>query len=276
MPKACRILKLHSDEDIARDNIIYYYNLGCRTQYIMLQDYSNELIEILVKIQKEKPAINLNLLFADREGKGFNPCNEDFLKILVDRAIKDGFNWIVGSDVDEFLVLKRHNTIEEFIEQYDNQEVVSLIFDWVNYYIDREDEKFYNRMQRRKSGVMGWTKSIGKFDKSMYFVQGLHHIGNADNGTVEKPLEEKRIDVKDAFFAHYPFRSRTQYALKHERQAMKFGGWRQRELDADAKHFYKKFDWLNEGYKWIENVDERQGIKDTYLNEMPLNLDLLK
>jgi hypothetical protein len=126
--RVCRILKLRDDTDIIRNNLIYYYNIGVRDQFIMLHKPSEELKKILSSCIKEMPEANFHFLHWDIEGEGFNSINEEYLRILTDKAQKCGFNWIVGSDSDEFLILKKHKTIQEFISQYDTYDIVSLIF----------------------------------------------------------------------------------------------------------------------------------------------------
>jgi len=51
--KVCRILKLRDDTDIIRNNLIYYYNIGIETQYIMLHMPTPELLSIIDAVQSE-------------------------------------------------------------------------------------------------------------------------------------------------------------------------------------------------------------------------------
>jgi hypothetical protein len=259
--KVCRILKLRDDTDIIRNNLIYYYNIGIKDQFIMLHKPTEELKKILNTCIKELPDANFYFLHWDIEGIGADPINEEYLRILTDKAQKCGFNWIVGSDSDEFLILKRHKTIQEFIAQYDDNEIISLIFKWANYFLLRDNDEcapFYNNTVG--PNFLSWTKSIGKFNKDMYFVQGLHHIGNYIYGQVKPPLQVIDIEINDAFFAHFPYRSKKQFVQKNKVQAEKFGGWRKKELDNDPLYFDKLFDTFVQNNSWPENLDKQINI----------------
>ena len=256
--KICRILKLRDDTDIIRNNLIYYYNIGIKDQFIMLHLPTDELMGIINNVQKELPDLNLRLLYWNKEGKGLSHINADYLKVLTDAAQSEGFKWIVGSDSDEFLILKQHKTIQDLIKEYDDSEIISLIFEWVNYYLTNiisEQKHFYDTMTRRRPETMSWTKSIGKFNKSMYFVQGLHHVADMLYGQRSKNLHQIKISEDIAFYAHFPYRSKKQYVEKNKIQAHKFGGWRKEKLNEDSLYFEKQFDSTIMSNKWPITLD---------------------
>lgn len=214
MKVAC-IMRLRDDTDIIRNLFIYYYNIGIKDFFIMLHFPTKELLTIIESIQKEIP-INLRILWHNKEGKGLNPINEDYMKVLSDKALSEGFKWIVGTDSDEFLILRKHQTIQEFVSQFDNNEYVSLIFKWANYTLFKEKvkDKFYIEMQYR-SNWLQWTKAIGKFNEKMYYIQGLHDIANLKFGQKSPHFKQISIDSNIAYYAHFPYRSKQQFIEKN-------------------------------------------------------------
>jgi len=218
--KIARILKLRGDEDIIEYNILHYYNIGIKDQFIMLHLPSKELLDILSDIQVKYKDLHLYIMFHDIEGKGKDVVNWELLKVLTDAAMSKGFKWIIGSDADEFLILKKYVTIQEFLQPYYEYESVSLLFEWVNYYIKEYDtnKKFYQYMTVRRPYSMPWTKCSGKFKEGQYFCQGIHHIAGSTN--------DIKVKDSDAYYAHFPFRSKKQFSDKNLIQAVKFKDWR--------------------------------------------------
>ena len=264
--KVARILKLRDDIDIVYHNLIYYHNIGVDETFIMLHEPSTHLLNVLDLFKKENPHIKLTLLWHNKEGLGANPVNHEYLQILTDAAQKAGYSWIIGSDADEFLILKKCRTIQEFLYQYDHNPIISLLFPWVNFYIHKNIEtlKFYDKMTKRRKEPLGWTKSIGKFDSSMYFVQGLHHIGNDVFGQVKPPLSQIKISENIAYYAHFPYRSKEQFIHKNKIQAHKFKDWRYKKLQKDPLFFDKYFDMLLENNYciWPKNLDKESSEKN--------------
>ena len=268
--KVCRILKLRDDTDIILHNLSYYYNIGVRDVFIMLHLPSAHLLKLLKTFQSKVPDCNIRLLYHDREGKGKDVANEELLKVLTDTAMGEGFSWIIGSDADEFLILRKHDTIQEFIAEYDNKGIkLSLLFKWANYYLFPKQENkdkefsFWEKMKYRNN-YMQWTKAVGKFIPGMYFVQGLHHIGDKIYGQVSESLKQYEIPSDIAFYAHFPYRSKQQFITKQKVQAKKFNDWRAVELSRDPLYFDKLFEKITkERNSWPENLDCKENINKT-------------
>lgn len=235
--KVCCIIKLRGDTDIIEHTINHYYSIGVSDFFIMLHMPTPELINILENIDN----VNIKLLYHDKEGAGLNPVNEEYLKVLTDRAQSEGFNYIIGTDSDEMLVLKKHNTIHELFSEYEKYETFSLLFKWANYSVN-PNKMFYEAEYRRK--YMTWTKASGKFNQSMYFVQGLHYIANEVYGQRIQPFNEFEISEDIAFYAHFPYRSKKQFVAKQKIQAAKFQDWRLKKLENNPFYFEETWDKL--------------------------------
>lgn len=84
-------------------------------------------------------------------------------------------------DVDEFLVLKKHNNIKEFISDYKNYNAIGI--NWVHFgnnNIEKvEDYSVINRFTKREIGVNSFIKSIIKLDKNIFLdnTHSPHQIG---------------------------------------------------------------------------------------------------
>jgi hypothetical protein len=205
--KIARILKLRGDNDIVRQNIAYYHNLGVEMTYVMLHKPTKKTLDALKTLNY--PVIYMSW---EKEGKGCDEINEELLKVLTDRAMKDGYRWIIGADADEFIVLNKHKILQEFLNKYDRYQSVSLLFKWANYYAVPVLKNIFKDMSYR-SDWLRWTKSSGKFNSSMYFVMGLHYIADMTYGQIQN-IREKEVDPDDAFYAHFPVRTREQFVEK--------------------------------------------------------------
>ena len=85
---------------------------------------------------------------------------------------KDNFDWVAFFDVDEFLVLKKHKNIKEFLSDYSNFDAVGI--NWVlfgNNGHDKVDSEYslIKRFTKRQSNVNQHIKSIVKMNKNLMF-----------------------------------------------------------------------------------------------------------
>jgi hypothetical protein len=230
-----RVLKLREDTDIIRQNMIYYHNIGVDHTYIMLHLPSKELLDILDSIK-----VPATLLWWDKEGKNFNPNSGEYHKILTDKALSDGYKWIIGADADEFLILRKHDTIQKLIDEWDCFDSISLLFKWTNYFIMEKENNTFEKMLYR-SEYLPWTKSVGKFNKEMYFVQGLHYIADRPFGQKED-LIEVSIPEDTAYYAHFPWRNKKQFLHKSITQGIKFNTSLYKEYLKDNSYIDKYWD----------------------------------
>lgn len=284
--KVAHILKLRNDVDIVKHTFHYYHNIGITDFFVMLHLPSIELLKILKDIIKELSDSNFRLLYHDREGAGLNPVNEDYLRVLTDTAQAQGFKWIIGSDADEFLILRKHDSIQEFIKQFNHYNKVSLIFKWANYYpvnealnnyysIKKTEHPFFDCLDHR-AAYMPWTKSIGKFCKGMYYIQGLHHIADKIYGQVSADLPGLNISPNLAYYAHFPYRSKSQFNEKNIGQAHKFGGWRLQKLKQDPDFFNKFWEMMLRDQSWPNNLDQDTKDFNKRFVYDPINFELME
>ena len=216
MIKPAFISVIRDDEDIVLNMLIYYYNLGIRDYFILLHKASAELRAEVRKAINMMPEACFHITGHDKD----EHYHDKDCRILSDMARAEGFQWIVGSDADEILVLKRHSTIQDFLAQFDNHQTIVLLFKWRDFRTDKEVMPNQNPFLIMKYGCNqfmdetspGWLKSIGKFNEEMCFQAGFHTILNFD---VDKIIQ---INPEIAVYNHYPERNFLQFKKKHEIQ----------------------------------------------------------
>lgn len=199
------------DNDVIGDQLIYYKNIGISNFYIMLHMPDFTLMSICESFRDKFAELNINLFInAQPEHHHEKDC-----KKLSDSALEDGCDWIIGSDADELLILKRHKTIQEFLSEYNDTEIV-LHYKWIDYRADKDvySDAFINMKYRCKDYMdvtdAGWIKTCGKFNNKMSFITGFHNIEGCDNII--------KINPEIAFFAHFPERNFEQYDSKTKLQ----------------------------------------------------------
>lgn len=205
MIKIAYISVIRNDKDILKDNLIYYYNIGIRDFYIMLHLPDQKTYNIIsdVKSLLNDAKINIQINNTDRH------YHDEDCKKLTDAARVDGFEWVLGTDIDELLVLMRHKTIHEFIvEYYINNDYCSLHFRWFTYLpLGNIYEHAFNKMVFREPLPRKESKAFGRFNDKMAYVPGLHLISNS-------PLIIP-VEPAIAYYAHFPNRNIEQYIEKY-------------------------------------------------------------
>jgi hypothetical protein len=197
--KIAYVSVIRDDEDILPWNIKYYYNLGIRNFYIMLHLPSKINLDLVKNLQKTL----LNSIFTININNNEKHHHDVDVKILTDAALKDGISWIIGTDADEILILKKHKTIPEFLKQFDHWHDCILNFKWVDRRSDHEiyppENPFagmcYQCTEYMDSENNGWIKSSGKFNTEMKFITGFHNITGTNHVI--------KISPDEAFYAHF-------------------------------------------------------------------------
>lgn len=235
-PAECCVVR--DDTDILPWMIRYYYNIGIRDFYIMMHMPSEELMQCVA---------SFNNLFPDAK---FNSCvknnkshmHDEDLKVLTDWAKEDGCDWMIPSDSDEVIILFKHNTIQEFLADYDYEEYISLHFKWREYVWDKDvfsPENPFTSFDYAEIDFREQTKSIGKLDSHSWFVPGSHFVMHCAN-----PIN---VDPEVAICVHFPFRNREQFVeklvIQNENWMRRYGQFPlSQQIEEDPNFLFKHAD----------------------------------
>ncbi|KAL7504958.1 hypothetical protein ACHAXN_005435 [Cyclotella atomus] len=172
----------------------------------------------------------------DDKIKVYAPSNSTPVQLVAyDQCIKSDAkdNTFVGLfDVDEFLVLKKHDNIVDFMNEYCNASCGQLKINWNM--MGNSNETHYKPLPVLKrfvhsSGVMGFVKVIVRPDYAADKLQYLHSIQLKKGKTVDTSGKSvtnsgwRRQANNDgpedsALFYHYKFKSLEEYEIKNCRR----------------------------------------------------------
>lgn len=137
------------------------------------------------------------------------------------RRYRNEFEWAAFLDVDEFLVLKKHANIGEFIEEFKDETAVGI--NWVlfgdNGHKLEEEYSVIKRFTKRQSSANIHIKSIVNLSKiNMMYV----HTHGGEWVDTRKRRHERTPFNKDpiidvAQINHYFVKTREEFILKRER-----------------------------------------------------------
>lgn len=139
----------------------YYLNIGIDCIYVYQNNWRVNILNEQIK-----------LIPFDGECKQL-PAYNDFLS-----KYKGEYDWVCFFDVDEFLVLKKHNNIKEFINEYSNYD--SIAINWVLFGNNNMEEIINNnysvieRFTKRQNCVNRHIKVIVKMDSNARYTQQPH------------------------------------------------------------------------------------------------------
>lgn len=200
--KACLVMIVRDDEDILAYTLQHYYMLGIKKMYIMNNIPTKAVQDILDLAEATYEDLMIErfynsepILIQEKEMKG-----------LTDQALLDGYEWIIGSDADEILVLNK--PLNSFLDGYELG--TSLVFRWRHNVVDGYPmgnpydyaihKGFMDEIDSR------WTKSIGRFTKYMGYTVGQHEIEACDNTVF--------ITDDIGVYEHLPYRTKEQKKKK--------------------------------------------------------------
>lgn len=131
------------------------------------------------------------------------------------------YDWAAFFDVDEFLVLKKHNNVKNFIQEY--SEYPSIAINWVmfgNNNIESTTENFslIKRFTKRRKNVQKKIKSIVKLNKNVEM--GIHCTKDTWVDTNYKVGSGNINDYGDDNIAqlnHYFCKTKTEFQMKLDR-----------------------------------------------------------
>lgn len=258
MVKIAFCMVVRNDTDILKNNLVYQYNIGFRDFYIL---HHMATVEQTQNLQNIADLLNKNgcNVWITSHNKAEHYHDKD-IKILTDKARSDGFEWIMGCDADEFIRLKKHNTIQELIAEYDYLNGAELRFNWYEHrplFNVFEPANAFIEFNYRDKERREQHKAIGKFNKKMFYCAGVHLIHHA--------LVTINIDSDVAYYSHFPDRNILQFVEKYKIQ---YVNWLERykqfslseDMDNDPLFLYKFWETkIVKDYsdKVIDQVEEK-------------------
>jgi hypothetical protein len=133
----------------------------------------------------------------------------------------NNYDWVAFFDVDEFLVLKKHNNIKDFIQEYSDYNAIGI-----NWYLfgdnghEGVDDEYsvLKRFTKRQSSINPHIKSIIKLTSNV--IMGVHNPNcswtNTDKETNGGPFNRPGND-NIAVIHHYFGKTKQEFLLKCER-----------------------------------------------------------
>lgn len=247
------------DNDIFPDMLLYYYNIGIRNYYIMLHK-PDVILRNHVFLFETMYDVSVKTFFNETDLH----YHEKDCKILTDVALRDGMEWIIGSDADELLVLRNGISLETFLKMY-NFPYGSLHFKWFEYRpLENMYKDAFKFMTNREKEPRQQTKSIGIFNDKMAYVPGLHYIENSP--------EVINVSPDIAYYAHFSDRNEKQYVDKMTLQAKnwnqrygKYSHWAEKLLEDDTEGLQKL---------WRTMLDQNYSNKELVFD--PINEEMFR
>lgn len=137
----------------------------------------------------------------------------------------DKYEWAAFFDCDEFLVLKKHESIQEFLNDYSNFD--SVVINWVLFgdngleKINQNNHSVLERFTKRQNRVNPHVKSIVKLKKGLMFVHNSHVVDginwvDPNYNTGSEALNPKGSD-DIAQLNHYFCKTKEEFDLKSNR-----------------------------------------------------------
>jgi len=157
------------------------------------------------------------------------------------------YDWAAFFDVDEFLVLKKHKNIKEFLKDYNEYESIGV--NWV-LFGDNNLEKVYennysvlNRFTKRQNSVNKHIKTITKLKNNSYFINP--HCLNTNWVDTNKKINKGPFNVGGpidvAQINHYFSKTKEEFKYKINRGR------------ADSKTYRSIKDFYNHNFNDIDD-----------------------
>lgn len=223
-------------------------------------DYINEWVDYHLKLGFDK-------IFVYENDWNSNITNDDVIKIKVSgvrqqipsynhfiQNHKNEYDWAAFLDVDEFLVLKKHNKIKDFILDYSNEESIGV--NWVFFGdngLTKESTKgVLERFTKRQKSPNEHIKSIVRLNSAKYM--NVHNHSGRSVDTNFKRIDNSPFNpngpIDVAQINHYFVKTKNEFIKKINRGRADTGTYRDmsdfdkhniNEIeDLIALNFYKK------------------------------------
>jgi hypothetical protein len=197
----------------------YYIHIGFDMIYIYENNKEPKYEEMLKEYSKVK------VIHYPSDGTATRSLQYHVLEEFC-KNYKDLYTWIAHFDIDEFLVLKKHKTIQEFCQQYLGNEEGGIVVPWVHFG-DNGHETYtpepvtfrFTKCEDITKHRFAYIKSIACsacIDKFIDF-----HIPNLKKGNMKttdgdivnkRETDKKPIDVIQ--LNHYFCRSKEEFRIK--------------------------------------------------------------
>jgi len=227
------IVAIAKDEDPYIEEWIEY-NLKCGFSkiYIYLNDWDYKTDSYMVEtIKINGPAQQM-------------PAYRDFLMNYA-----KPYDWVAFFDIDEFIVLKKHNNINHFVEDMASKfDTKQIGINWV-FYGDNGIEDFpegtigvLERFTKRQILGDKHIKSIIKIDDSLnpdnfFNPHHYHHTSTSPNGSVIEGPYSDDPDIEIAQINHYFCKTKPEYEKKMARGRA--------DLPKTNPEYYRNWDLFN-------------------------------
>jgi hypothetical protein len=208
-------------EDKYVDEFIQYYLYGLGFSKLYIYDNSQE--NTLKDLPNKYP--NVVIIHFPGKGKQSLAYNDWLTK---NRALPEDerMNWCAFLDADEFIVLKKHNNITEFLREYCKEGGIAL--NWYLYgdskHTEPTDEPITKRFTWRCSTVNQHIKTIIKCSDTE-MIDNIHAVRKYMNGKELKDTGGKKITglynpngpTDIAVINHYFTKTRPEFSIKRAR-----------------------------------------------------------
>jgi hypothetical protein len=202
-----------NEDNYINEWVDYHLKLGFDTIFIYENDWNSGVINNdVVKIKVGGPKQQI-------------PSYNSFVQ-----NYKNEYDWAAFLDVDEFLVLKKHNNIKEFLFNYINEDAIGI--NWVffgdNGITNEEEYSVLNRFTKRQKTPDEHIKSIVNLKKV-----NVMYVHNHTGRCVDTNL--KRIDntpfnlngpIDVAQINHYFVKTKNEFIKKINRGRADTGTYR--------------------------------------------------
>jgi hypothetical protein len=193
------LLVIKDDDDIVFQNMEHYYNLGIRAFFVMFHCPNDSTINAVNRFINNHSSIEIYR----KIDKDYTYKKDIHFNELSEWAFKLGYNWHIATDTDELLILRKHNTIQEFINDYEKYD--SIEFKWFNYAdFEAEPGCVFDTWKYHDIRYNSWNKAIAKWNSNLSWAAGQHFVIFSEHNKIVVPPHV-------AFYAHFPFRDKERF-----------------------------------------------------------------
>lgn len=227
-----------NEDDYIQEWVNYHLKLGFDNIFIYENDWASNV---------EDPKVIKYPVTGVRQQI---PSYNNFIK-----SHKNEYDWAAFLDIDEFLVLKKHKTIHDFINEYKDNDSIGI--NWVlfgdNNLNETDDYRVIDRFTMRQNSTNPHVKSIINL-KSACFMTVHNHTGKSVDTNLKridnKPHNENGpIDI--AQINHYFCKTKDEFIKKINRGRADTGEYR--DISEFNKHNFNEIEDLT-AYNFYNNI----------------------